>query len=308
MILYINKNCSGYHWHECSLPDIEEFDGENTIITIARCSSQNVRRSNLVSKLMVNSDYEYCLAKDDGIYLLALNDIPENERVDDFNRPIQVTLIFVAEKQDEHAILLKILLDRIKSFKRFSEQLNECFVSNIDEGCVLCRWHILAPYLKNIKARSLTRDATSRLLTDNTRLLAAKGDTRALKEFGFSDSEIKIAKKNRLLNLIEEIDKDEELTTDPDSHATKTTDPELGKTDDDLTPDELRAKLSKLKADKQALDTNVETLSSTVRGLKEKLSKSDLTIKDLAKKIRLRNGIIASLVAIIIILIIITLF
>ena len=300
MLLYINKNCSGYHWFKNLLPDTYDCADNSPFIEIERVTTAT--DIPLVDKLRMSAQYDYCFARQGDKYILALNGIRELNRKDDIGRQIHVNLIFIADSS-QMVLLFNMLLHRVKNLDSFERLIESCFQHSLNKGCILCSWKKLSEYFKS----RYNRNAQLFPKTGDS-LLAAKGDKMALMGFGFSDSEIARA-ENRLLNLIEEIDKDfEELTTDPDSHATKTTDPEPVKTDDDLTPDELRAKLSKLKADKQALDTNVETLSSTVRGLKEKLSKSDLTIKGLAKKIRLRNGIIASLVAIIIILIIITLF
>ena len=302
MLLYINKNCSGYHWFKNLLPDTYDCADNSPYIEIKRVTEESATVIPLVDKLRMSAQYDYCFARQGDKYILALNGIPELNRKDDIGRPIHVNLIFIADSSQK-VLLFNMLLHRVKDLDSFARQIESCFQHSLNKGCILCSWKNLSEYFKSL----YNRNAQLFPETDDN-LLAAKGDQSALRGFGFRDSEMIARAEKRLLNLIKEIDKDEELTTDPDSHATKTTDPEPVKNDDDLTPDELRAKLSKLKADKQALDTNVETLSSTVRGLKEKLSKSDLTIKDLAKKIRLRNGIIASLVAIIIILIIITLF
>lgn len=301
MLLYINKNCCGYHWFKNQLPDTYDCADNSTFPEIKRVTEESATDIPLVNKLRMSAQYDYCFAKQGDKYILALNGIPELNRKDDIGRPIHVNLIFIADFSQK-VLLFNMLLDRVKDLDSFARQIELCFQHSLAKGCILCSWKNLSEYFKSLH----NRNAQLFPKTGDS-LLAAKGDQRALRGFEFSDSEIESAEK-RLLNL-EEIDEGSvEPPTDPDSDVTTTTDPGPGKTDDGLTSDELRAKLSKLESDKKTLDTKVKTLGTKVREIEEKLSKSDLTIKDLEKKIQLHNGIIALLVAIIIILIIITLF
>lgn len=302
MLLYINKNCCGYHWFKSLLPDTYDCADNSPSLEIERVTEESATNMPLVNKLRMSAQYDYCFAKQGDKYILALYGIPELNRRDNMGRPIHVNLIFIADSSQK-LLLFNMLLDRVNALDSFAKQIELCFQHSLDKGCILCSWKKLSEYFKS----RYNRNAQLFPKTDDS-LLAAKGDQRALMGFGFSDSEIKRA-NNRLLNLKEEIYKDPvEPPTDPKTGGDTTTDPGQEKTDDDLTSDELRAKLSKLETDKQTLDTKVTTLDAKVCELKEKLSKSDLTIKELEKKIQLRNGIIASLVAIIIILIIITIF
>lgn len=194
MKLYINKNCSGYFWSESNLPENDEGQADKCTFRMERSSGIS-HHSALLKGLMSSSQYSYCLAKDNGNFILALNKIPES-RKDTFGRSISVTLIFMTEKRAELSLICKILFDYFENALDFSTLIDKCFASDImsNPPSVICNWIKLRGYLDRISKQKINPKDIPLLQNVSQQLLIVSPDCpRLMSELGFKESEIKKA-------------------------------------------------------------------------------------------------------------------
>lgn len=196
MKLFINKNCSGYHWFEVLLPEIGQLAEQNKYIRM--CPAGTINEDSAILKgLRMSGQYSYCLAKENGRYLLALNNLPE-KRTDPDGRHISVTMIFVAENKPDRIMLFKILFNYLEGVESFSTRVNDCFVSSIisNPPSVLCDWIKFGTYLTELSLRNFAPEVGSILPGLKGRLLIASPDSqRTMRDLGFKMGEIDNAVK-----------------------------------------------------------------------------------------------------------------
>lgn len=201
MKLFINKNCSGYHWFEVLLPETGQLAEQDKYIRMYPAGAIN-EDSAILKGLRMSGQYSYCLAKENGRYILALNNLPE-KRTDPDGRHISVTMIFVAENEPDRITLLKILFDYLEGVESFSTRVNDCFVSSImsNPPSVLCDWIKFDTYLTELSTRNFAPGVGSILPGIRGSLLIASPDSqRTMKDLGFKMSEIDNAVKVIQLN------------------------------------------------------------------------------------------------------------
>lgn len=189
MKLLVNKNCSGYHWFGCKLTGDEQY--------IKMYEEQSVNQvSSFLGGLRIYGQFEYCLIRDKGAYLLAINNLHEKER-DVFGRPISIKMIFIGD--ENHAqLLLKILLTALEDFNSFSDRMNSCFASSSMSHpiYVRCDWEKLHAFIEEINARTLSATSKKVLENEKMNLIAVSKESLAMGKngLGFNDSEINKAK------------------------------------------------------------------------------------------------------------------
>ena len=329
MLLYIYKNCSGYHWFQSSLPDT--FEKDYTSIEFEPVTA--VTDNELLNKLRMSAQYDYCFAKQNDKYILALNGIPELQRHDDYDRPIFVKLIFISDSS-RRLLLFKILLDRIKNLESFAEQIESCFQHNLEKSCILCSWRKLSEYFEKLGKQKVSQTIVPLLSKINGKLIAASDNSeRTMRELGFSDSEIKkairlLSTSNTAQLLISNTEPigstiEDNAPEKQDTDAQSTVCDAIDVTENDPTPDStddvgsidsdkidgtscnnLRAELRKVEKEKKQLIDKLEISTKRHECEREELNS---VISGLKKKERYLDGIIAVLSAIIIILIIVNL-
>lgn len=321
MILYINKNCSGYHWYQCQLPDVPYQDGMEPIIRMGHATTSSTDVA-VIAKLRMFNQYDYCFVEQENKYILALNNIPER-RKDDYGRPISIKLIFVADAK-QRVLLFKMLFDKVEDFDRFARNIDPCFGNDLMAGCILCSWKKLSAYFEELGERKFTQSVAPVLSGLSGRLLmASPNSARTMKELGFKDAEI-----NRAISVLANIGSTQFLT-----EGTKKSDPgeEPGKSDEteaasqpeqepsgkgqenvpSISPnspltnvdeiDKLQGKLTKLEKDKEELECENSNLERKLAAIKSELERCEAGF---TKKIRLLKNLIAASIAIIIILIV----
>lgn len=191
MKLFINKNCSGYHWFEVLLPETGQLEEQDKYIRMSPAGTIN-EDSDILKGLRMSGQYSYCLAKENGRHLLALNNLPE-KRTDPDGRHISVTMIFVEENGPDRVMLFKILFDYLEGVKSFSTRVNDCFVSSImsNPPSVLCDWGKFDTYLTELSMRNFAPEVSSILPGLKGRLLIASPDSqRTMRDLGFKMNEI----------------------------------------------------------------------------------------------------------------------
>lgn len=331
MLLYICKNCSGYHWFQCQLPDSYECDNVTPIIQMGRVTN-NITDIELIRKLRISAQYDYCFIKDEKKFILALNNIPEHRRGND-GRPISIRLIFIAEPSQK-ILLFKILLDMVCNFTSFATLLDKCFRQSLESDCVLCSWKNLSGYFEKLGKQKVSQTIVPSLSQISGKLIAASPEsTRTMRELGFSDSEIKkairlLSTSNTAQLLISNTEPigstiEDNAPEKQDTDAQSTVCDAIDVTENDPTPDStddvgsidsdkidgtscnnLRAELRKVEKEKKQLIDKLEISTKRHECEREELNS---VISGLKKKERYLNGIIAVLSAIIIILIIVNL-
>lgn len=331
MLLYICKNCSGYHWFQCQLPDSYKCENVAPIITMDHVA-ESFPDIVLIRKLRMSAQYDYCFIKDEKKYILALNNIPEHRRGND-GRPISIRLIFIAESSQK-ILLFKILLDMVCNFTSFATLLDECFKQSLDSDCVLCSWKKLSEYFEKLDKLKVSQTIVPLLSQINGKLIAASDNSeRTMRELGFCGSEIR--KAIRLLstsntaqllisntepigstiedNVPEEQDTDDKPTVcdaidvtenGPTRDSTGDVDSIDSDKIDESSCDNLRAELRKVEKEQKQLSDKLEISTKRHECEREELNG---VISGLKKNVRYLNGIVAVLSAIIIILIIVNL-
>ena len=183
MKIYINKNCSGFHWFEGDFSSNEEVLKMN----YAQPVSEGMK---LLEKIMLYAQYEVCLAHENRVYILSLNNIPEKERKDSFGRPLSMQLVFVDENLE---LLWKVLFLRLQQFEEFSEEISKCFAAVIaaDPPYVRCRKALLESIFSSCFQKALSQDAEQVVAKASGRLLFVNSDSRTtMKNIGFSENEV----------------------------------------------------------------------------------------------------------------------
>lgn len=322
MILYINKNCSGYHWFQCQLPDVPYHDGMEPIIRMGHAATSSTDVA-LIAKLRMFNQYDYCFVEQENKYILALNNIPERRR-DDYGRPISIKLIIVADSSQK-VMLFKMLFDMVEDFNRFAKYIDSCFGSDLMAGCILCSWKKLSAYFEELGERKFTRSVAPILFRLNGRLLMASPDSaRTMKELGFKDAEI-----NRAISVLVNIGSTQFLTegtknsdsgkgpgkSDETEPAPQPEQEPSGKGQENVSPtspnspltnanekiDKLQGELTKLEKDKEELEYENSNLERKLAAIKSELERCEA---EFTKKIRFLKNLIAASVAVIIILIV----
>lgn len=183
MKIYINRNCSGFHWFEGNFPPNEEVLKMN----YAKPVSEGLK---LLGKIMLYAQYEVCLAYENETYILSLNNIPEKERKDSFGRPLSMQLVFVDKNLE---LLWKVLFLRLQQFEIFSEEISNCFASVIaaDPPYVRCKKVLFEKVLDSCREKELSKDAEQVVAKASGRLLFVNSDSRTtMKNIGFSENEV----------------------------------------------------------------------------------------------------------------------
>lgn len=183
MRIYINRNCSGFHWFEGDFPPNGNFLSMN----YARPVPEGMR---LLERIMLYAQYEVCLAYENETYILSLNNIPEKERKDNFGRPLSMQIVFVNKNLE---LLWKILFLRLQQFENFSEEMSKCFVSVLvaDPPYVRCSKSLLESIFSSCLQKALSKDAEQVVAKASGRLLFVNSDSRTtMKNIGFSEKEV----------------------------------------------------------------------------------------------------------------------
>lgn len=189
MKVYLNKNCSGYHWFETEVSGCEDFISMN----YAQPAPESMP---ILKGLMLHSQYEMCLSCENGTYILSINNIPEHKRTDEIGRPISLQIVFLSKNVEQ---LWKILFYRMQYDKMFSELLSKCFVSVMAaEGqFVRCDLRLLHELLNSCYAKGFSDQALKISSRKNEKLLYVnKGSRLVMNNIGFSEDEIKKAEYN----------------------------------------------------------------------------------------------------------------
>lgn len=209
MKIFLNKNCSGYHWFEGKISGCEEY--------VSMQYAEPVPKSmEILRGLMLHSQYETCLAYEQSFYILSLNNLPEHRRTDEFGRPISLQIVFLSKNVEQ---LWKVLFYRLQYKKIFSDLLSKCFVSVMatDDQFVRCNVHSLENLLNSCYAKSFSDAALNISSRENERLLYVNRNSRlVMNNIGFSEDEIKKAEYNEVEHIEWLIDKNvtENVSTD----------------------------------------------------------------------------------------------
>lgn len=180
MKIYLNRNCSGYHWFEGSLSGDEEY-------IRLQYSNQVSATRKLLRGLMLHAQYEVCLAYEEGEYLLALNNIPEHVRTDEFGRPLSMQLILLSQEVEP---LWKILFSRLQNNKEFSAQMSKCFASVIggEQAYVRCKRESIVTLLNSCFKKTFSSEANKIMTKSSGELLFVNSNSRTImKSIGFSN-------------------------------------------------------------------------------------------------------------------------
>lgn len=309
MKLFINKNCSGYHWYEVLLPETGQLVEPDKYIRMGPARAIN-EDSAILKGLRMSGQYSYCLAKENGRYVLALNNLPE-KRTDPDGRHISVTMIFVAENEPDRIMLLKILFDYLEDSESFSTRVNDCFVSSImsNPPSVLCDWIKFDTYLTELSTRNFAPEVGSILPELKGRLLIASPDSqRTMKDLGFKMSEIDNAVNVIQLNTssawLSPLTAVRERTIDNQQPETES--PKKGSTEDLIQEDKkeqvmenistqtdndktLNLELARLTAENQQFISERDSLQETIENLKHELSEKTNSIRKRNASIEILN-------------------
>lgn len=331
MKLFINKNCSGYHWFEVLLPETGQLVEQDKYIRM--CPAGTINEDSAILKgLRMSGQYSYCLAKENSRYLLALNNLPE-KRTDPDGRHISVTMIFVAENEPDRIMLLKILFDYLEGVESFSTRVNDCFVSSImsNPPSVLCDWIKFDTYLTELSTRNFVPEVGSILSGLKGRLLIASPDSqRTMKDLGFKmgeiDNAVNVIHRNVLSKWLSPVAENSEKpiikqqleTTppkeeNPENLVQKDKEGQIQEdkrtqTDNDK---KLNLELARLTAENQKFISESNSLQETVESLKLELNvktdsirQKDASIEKLNRRLRFFSLITISTGVVIVLLII----
>ena len=283
MKIYINRNCSGFHWFEGDFSANEEILKMN----YAKPVPENMER---LKKVMLYTQHELCLAYENGMYILSLNNIPEIERKDSYGRPLSMQLVLVDENI---GLLWKILFYRLQQFENFSKEMSDCFASVLvaDPPYVRCKKTLLENLFNSCSKKELSEDAKKIISGTTGRLLFVNDESRTtMKNVGFLENEI--LKAEHSLKQCEHIQWLIEPTLGPDPiRILKEENERLRKENEDLkneieslktkSPDEIKNLIDKLEISENALVQ--ERLSNEIlRGVNKKQQEQ---IEQYAKKI-----------------------
>lgn len=250
MKIYINRNCSGFHWFEGDFPPKEEVLKMN----YAKPVSEGMK---LLEKIMLYAQYEICLAYENETYILSLNNIPEKERKDSFGRPLSMQLVFVDKNLE---LLWKVMFYRLQYFESFAKEISDCFASVLvaDPPYVKCKKTLLENLFNSYSKKVLSEDAKKIVSRATGRLLFVNDESRTtMKNIGFSENEILKAKHS--LKQCEQIQWLIEPTLDPNP-------------------------IEKLRSENESLKNDIEDLKTEnkspdeIKNLKNKLEVSENTL------------------------------
>lgn len=288
MKIYLNKNCSGYHWFECIISDCEEF--------ILMNYAEPVHKSMPILRgLMLHSQYEICMACEKELYILSLNNLPEHRRIDEFGRPISLQIVFLSKNVEE---LWKILFYRLQYDKIFSDSLSKCFdsVMAADGQFVRCNVHLLDDLLNSCYAKGFSDMALKILSRNNEKLLYVNKRSRlVMNNIGFSEEEVEKAECNRTEHIVwlidanipgnesskqietvsQDLHSQEDISKGSSSDSSEETeDVHIG---DDLKQNTIN--LSSNKHENGALSVNNDLLNNQIEHLRGNLQESERQIK-----------------------------
>lgn len=283
MKIYINRNCSGFHWFE------GDFSANEGILKMnyAKPVPENMER---LKKIMLYTQHELCLACENGMYILSLNNIPEIERKDSFGRPLSMQLVLVDENI---GLLWKVLFYRLQQFEYFSKEISDCFASVLVAAppYVRCKKTLLESLFNSCSEKEFSEDAKKIVSGTTGRLLFVNDESRTtMKNVGFSENEI--LKAEHSLKQCEHIQWLVEPVLGPDPiRILKEENERLRKENEDLkneieslktkSPDEIKDLIDKLEISENALAQ--ERLSNEI--LRDVNKKQQELIEQYAKKI-----------------------
>lgn len=275
MKIYLNKNCSGYHWFEGTISGTDEIISMNYAKPVPESMP-------ILKGLMLHSQYEACMVQENGMYILSLNNIPEHKRTDEFGRPISLQIVFLNKDVEP---LWKILFNRLQYYKEFSDLLSKCFVSVIasDPQYVRCKKSLIDELLDSCYTKSFSDKASEFVNKNHRRLLYINNGSRTvMTNIGFSEDEILNAEccgTNNVEWLIdntsEPIDIVEQLKKDLQ--------------DAKLREEELKSKLATSEEELENVKSDIEALREELKDFKRgktPVSVDDKRIKQLEKDLQ----------------------
>ena len=183
MKIYINRNCAGFHWFEGDFSANEEILKMN----YEKSVPENMER---LKKIKLYTQHKLCLACENGMYILSLNDIPEKDRKDSYGRPLSMQLVLVDENI---GLLWKVLFYRLQQFESFSKEISDCFASVLvaDPPYVRCKKTLLENLFNSCSEKELSEEAKKVVSGATGSLLFVNDESRTtMKNIGFSENEI----------------------------------------------------------------------------------------------------------------------
>lgn len=189
MIIYLNKNCNGFKWYA-----IENLDSEEDVIEMTKPTNKDYPT---LGKLMLYADYEYILLKENGAYILSIDNIPESYN-DSFGRSLSMKIIFIDNSYDS---IMKILLAYIGYKDDFEKRMASFFYR--EKTAVSCELKKLKDCLSSIYEVNYIEGSFSHYKNSKLMLIQTWNTAEIItKHFGFDYSNVKkvleICKDNRM--------------------------------------------------------------------------------------------------------------
>jgi len=168
--IYINKNCSGYYWWELDSAT-SEVDGHERVSLV----KMDALPHGFLGDIMIRGVFPYWFFRDDGHFVLGINDIPESIRGDDSGVPLKERLVVI---DDDPQILQKMLFAWFSYPNEFVKCLDESFVAG---GSIMCNVRLWDKMLQRMSRLEIPNG--SEIISDECNYFGFNGSEKTCEDY-----------------------------------------------------------------------------------------------------------------------------